>query len=189
MPFWHVAAAPQQTSLLARAVRLGRLPWLISGALSFLVAGPCGQGPVAVRLAVGNRERRSSDRPDSRHLRQIYIEIGVQRTAFQGFDRPARRLVEEIGQCRPCKNVQAGGRCQAKREAPDSRRRLANNVFAAGEARARKLAPGRSMTAIGSIRAMARHRRQWWKVARLSAPISHTKRQRGACLCSRRTVS
>ena len=44
---------------------------------------------------------------------------------------------------------------------------------------ARRVQPGRSMTAIGIMPAMSRQPRQRWKLARLSAPMIQTKRTPG----------
>src|SRR6478736_4410981 len=53
--------------------------------------------------------------------------------------------------------------------------RQRDSQLAAGEAMALWVEPGRSMMAIGIIRAMVRHSAQRWKPARLSEPMIQTK--------------
>ena len=60
----------------------------------------------------------------------------------------------------------AGSRAQANRRA-------------AGDVRPLSAEPGRATTQIGTSRMISCQPRQRWKVARLSAPISQTKRTAG----------
>lgn len=101
----------------------------------------------------------------------------------------ARSVVEESGVRGPCRNTQAGARRRGNVRAASSRIRPRPSAIAVLADVAEKVNPGRSITATGTVSSIRRHRRQRWKEASESAPISHTNRTSGARRTRKATVS
>src|SRR5215213_1085016 len=86
-----------------------------------------------------------------------------------------RSLVDDKWDRGPCRKTQAGGSRPGRARASFSPIRLAERAAAVLDRTAFRVQPGRSITAIGIMRAMRRQPRQRWKLARLSAPMIQTK--------------
>src|SRR5204863_6982227 len=96
-----------------------------------------------------------------------------------GNNRSPRIRVAERGSSRVWKNTQAGGGIAASRRADAGGRRQRAKRRAGIPASALHEAPGLAKTAIGTVRKMSCHCFQYGNCARLSPPISQTKRARG----------
>src|SRR5690606_6169100 len=101
----------------------------------------------------------------------------------------ARNWVEERGFRGALSSVQAGAASSASRRAREAGTRAAAKRAAAGAVRLSSCEPGRAITATGTVRMMSVQPRQRWKVARLSDPISQTKRTPGWRATRARRVS
>src|SRR4029077_14291993 len=93
--------------------------------------------------------------------------------------RNARSAVDDSGDLRPWRNVQAGARRPGRLAASFSGMRAAASAWPAGLAAAYRLGPKRSTTTNGTSFDIPRHRCQRWKLRKLSAPMIQTKRTRG----------